>query len=305
MAKHHVVSNRRMVNRHHDPSIDDAVISEFTRRFPALTFLSFFRHGGLHVVDFVGQHADLIAAGIPLRADVKRCAGDPDQFWWLVTRDRRRKAGALVAEVRIENGTLPSDHPMAWLEPQRWMPRSIRDLDPKYAAELADIAGKWDSLDEATRQRWMRQFRHKVANAIEHGYSACFSGSMKRDTTTARILRHERFECIPVRAQSQRRGPLPRSVAYFKRTPRLRVGAMVEIVGLSKVPRNNGKYARIIGFDYSDDHRVEVESIDGPLARNDGSTALRVWMKPANLRRLWTGLNENDRTQLRLWRTAS
>lgn len=119
MGKHHL-SNHRMVNPHHDPSIDAEVISEFARRFPALTFLSFFRNcrgQALHVIEFAGQLADLTAAGIP---------SDSENLTWChVTRDRRRKAGTLVATVRIENGPLPSGHPMAWLEPQGWMLQQV------------------------------------------------------------------------------------------------------------------------------------------------------------------------------------
>jgi hypothetical protein len=31
----------------------------------------------------------------------------------------------VVATVRIENGPLPSGHPLAWLEPHRWMPDRV------------------------------------------------------------------------------------------------------------------------------------------------------------------------------------
>jgi len=236
-----------MVNPHHDASIDAAVIREFTRWFPRLTFLTFFRNRrspALHVIDFAGQLADLTAAGVP-------SAGE-NLAWCDITQDRRRKAGTLVASLRIEDGTLPTGHPMAWLEPQKWMRVS------------ADASAQTRATDVGA---------------------------------AATVLRHERFEGVPAHPQKRRRGPLPRGVVSIKSSPRLRVGALVEIL-------SRDKRARILDFDWREDSSVEVQSLDGPIPCNDGSTSMTAWIKPSNLRRVWTGLSTNERIQLRIRRAS-
>lgn len=277
------VSNCRMTNPHHDPSIDAAVIGEFIRRFPALTFLSFFRNcssQALHVIHFVGQRADLVAAGIPVRDDLKRCTGAPDQLWWYVTRDRRRKVGMLVATLRLDD-VLPADHPMAWLEPRNWPSGAAANWT---SADVAAAAKAW--ADTYGRRKKITQIQPVQPKPVE------------RVTTSATILHHERFDRVPAQPQMRRRGPLPHGVGYIEPSPRLRVGALVEIV-------SRGKRARVLGFDDREAYSVEVQSLDGPTPCNDGSASAKAWVKPSNLRRVWTGLSEDERIKLKLLRVAS
>jgi hypothetical protein len=296
MSNQHA-SNRRMTNPHHDSSIDAAVISEFNRRFPALAFISFYRNCSsrpLHVINFAGQYADLVAAGIPVRADLKKSTGAPDQLWWYVTRDRRRKAGMLVANVRLE-GVLPADHPMAWLEPRNWTSRQgARGASAQWtSADLAAAAKAWADTYGRREKVTQAQPTH-VPQAVEPVMTA------------GTVLRHEHFERAPMRPQKRRRGPLPRGVVSIRgRRVNLRVGDRAELVGYTTTyAEDNGKRVRIVDVDVGRGW-IGVRSLDGPLRCDNGGTTTELDVRATNLRRVWTGLTENERIQLRLLRGAS
>lgn len=172
--------------------------------------------------------------------------------------------------------------------------------------ELVEIAESWDSLDEAARRRLLSRFRQKVAKVIERGYRAHSHQSAGRHTTIAPVLRHERFERARTLPGKRRGGRLPRTVAALRlwHTRRLKLGAMVEIVGLKNAA---GTRARVVDYDLpsADGHSIKIQSVDGPLLSDNGTRVGEMWLRPTNLRRLWTGLSENERVQLRLWRAAS
>lgn len=103
----------------------------------------------------------------------------------------------------------------------------------------------------------------------------------------ADLLRHERFERPPV-ALPKHRGRLPRGVVSIRSVPRLKVGDLAEVFDVEHA--DNGKRVRITGFDPGNDgFNFMCESLDGPIACDDGSLATTIWTKPRELRRLWTG----------------
>lgn len=119
----------------------------------------------------------------------------------------------------------------------------------------------------------------------------------------ANVLRHERFQGVPVQPQKRRRGPLPRGVVSIKRTPRLHIGVVAEIVGSRDSPENNG--IRVLIMEYDPQQRPHcwlTKSLGPPIRCNDGALDKDVWFKDCQLRRVWTGLSENERIQLRLRR---
>jgi hypothetical protein len=128
----------------------------------------------------------------------------------------------------------------------------------------------------------------------------------------ANVLRHERFERAPVAAPKRRRSRLPAGVVSIRDAVRLPVGSVAVIVVGTKIKRdtesgqNLGKCVRITHHDPRSAFSVLVDSLDGPLALDGGGKALKdIRYRPANLRRVWTGLSENERIQLRLWRQVT
>lgn len=120
----------------------------------------------------------------------------------------------------------------------------------------------------------------------------------------ATVLRHERFERVPVQPQKRRRGRLPRGVVSIqRRAVWFRNGDRAELVGFETYPEDNGKRVHIVSVEA--DGWIGVLSLDGPLHCDDGSTAIELEVGAQHLRRLWTGLSEDERIQLRLWRGAS
>lgn len=120
----------------------------------------------------------------------------------------------------------------------------------------------------------------------------------------ANVLRHERFQRVPMQPQKRRRGPLPRGVVSIKSASRLRVGALAEIVDTpTKV--NDGIRVVVIDFDPASPYCWECKSLGRDLRCKDGTMARTVMFKSSYLRRVWTGLSANERIQLRLRRAAS
>lgn len=119
----------------------------------------------------------------------------------------------------------------------------------------------------------------------------------------ANVLRHERFESVPARPQKRRRGRLPRGVASIKRTHRLKEGDFAEIVGEREEAENHGIRVVITLFSLKEHpYCWLVKSLGRAIRCKNGSLYREVWLKDENLRRLWTGLGENERIQLRMWR---
>lgn len=118
----------------------------------------------------------------------------------------------------------------------------------------------------------------------------------------ANVLKHERFARPPAAPNKRRRGRLPRGVVSFRPTCRLTIGKLAELVGYIKGAEDNGKRVRIIDYRLNDACSFRVESLDGPLLCDDGDTTLKVWVMPKNLRRVWTGLSQDELAQLSLWR---
>lgn len=120
----------------------------------------------------------------------------------------------------------------------------------------------------------------------------------------ANVLRHERFQRVPMPPQKRRRGPLPRGVVSIKSVSRLKEGMLAEISGSRDKSENAGIQVLITKFDPSSRHCWLVQSLGRKIVCNDGELDRFVWFKPECLRRLWTGLSTNERIQLRLWRAS-
>lgn len=120
----------------------------------------------------------------------------------------------------------------------------------------------------------------------------------------ADVLRHERFERAPVQPQKRRRGRLPQGVLSIRsRAVWFRIGDRAELVGFTTYAEDNGTCVRVVGMDATHSW-IEVRSLGGPLRCDDGSTATELEVRAKHLRRLWVGLTENERIQLRLLRGA-
>jgi hypothetical protein len=117
------------------------------------------------------------------------------------------------------------------------------------------------------------------------------------------VLKHERFERVPVALPKRRRGPLPRGVASIKGMSKLRVGALAEVVN-AVMEGNNGLRVVITNFDASSQYCWECKSFGPDIRWAEGGAGRTAWFRPRNLRRIWTGLSANERIQLRLLRTS-
>ena len=109
----------------------------------------------------------------------------------------------------------------------------------------------------------------------------------------------------------KRRGRLPRGVVSIFDAGRLPVGSTAEIVPSTKIKRdtepheNWGKRVLIKHHDPRTAFSVFVDSLDGPLRLDGGGRDVKnIRYRPANLRRLWTGLSENERIRLLKWRAS-
>ena len=128
----------------------------------------------------------------------------------------------------------------------------------------------------------------------------------------ANVTLHPTF-LWPVRLPAKRRrGRLPSGVVSIFDAVRLPVGSTAEIVPSTKIkqdtePHENwGKRVLITHHDPRTAFSVFVDSLDGPLALDGGGKDVKnIRYRPANLRRLWTGLSENERLQLRCMRRAA
>ena len=84
----------------------------------------------------------------------------------------------------------------------------------------------------------------------------------------------------------------------------LRAGDRAELVGYTTTyAEDNGKRVRIVDVDVTHGW-IGVISLDGPLRCDDGGTTTELDVRATNLRRVWTGLSEDERLQLRLLRGA-
>lgn len=119
------------------------------------------------------------------------------------------------------------------------------------------------------------------------------------------LLTHARFQRPPV-VQKRRRGRLPGIVTWIPTNgyDRLREGALGELA-FGKSDPDNGKRVRIVNIDLRDSCPVHVAALNGSLHCEDGSKTPDLWVKPHHVRRVWTGLTENERIRLRLSRGAS
>lgn len=125
------IPRNRINNRHHDPSLDAAIIAEFENRYPTLEFLSFFRslaadsrYGCLHVIEFVALPSELLEA----RVIEPMMIPPPEIGHWfdnvpssVYTKYDRRRKGKLTVEFRLWESDSPSaSNPFAWLSPKLW-----------------------------------------------------------------------------------------------------------------------------------------------------------------------------------------
>ena len=121
---------------------------------------------------------------------------------------------------------------------------------------------------------------------------------------SAAVLTHPHFQSAPAPVK-RRRGRLPRGVVSIRSVPRLRIGVLAELFDQVR-SEDNGKRVHITRHDPANaGYHYEGESLDGPIQCEGGAFEKFVWFKPAELRRLWTGLSERERIQLRLLRGAS
>lgn len=123
----------------------------------------------------------------------------------------------------------------------------------------------------------------------------------------ANVLRHSRFERSPI--ASPKRARLPSGVVSITSVPRLRPGAVAIIVAAPSLksdvePRQNlGKRVRVTDISGRSGFCVLVDSLDGPLALDDGGRQVGdIRYRPANLRRAWVGLSNNERVRLSMLR---
>lgn len=117
------------------------------------------------------------------------------------------------------------------------------------------------------------------------------------------VLTHARFQRPPVR-QKRRRGRLPGIVTWIPNGyDRLKPGARGELTFEVGDP-DNGKRVRIVSVDLREDCPIHVEAINCSLNCEDGSPSSDLYVKPHNVRRVWTGLTENERIKLQLWRSS-
>ena len=118
------------------------------------------------------------------------------------------------------------------------------------------------------------------------------------------VLTHARFQRPPV-SQKRRRGRLPGIVTWIPNGyDRLKPGARGELRFKDAHDRDNGKRVRIVSVDIAVDCPIHVASLDGPLHCEDGSPSNDLYVKPHHVRRVWTGLTENERIKLQLWRSS-
>lgn len=120
------------------------------------------------------------------------------------------------------------------------------------------------------------------------------------------LLTHARFQRPPV-LQKRRRGRLPGIVTRIATNgyDRMRAGARGELRFTDPHDPDHGKRVKIISVDITDECPVHIQSIDGPLHYDNGTTGGDMWVKPHHVRRVWTGLTESERIKLRLLRGAS
>jgi hypothetical protein len=113
------------------------------------------------------------------------------------------------------------------------------------------------------------------------------------------VLTHERFQHVPTLPQKRRRGRLPPGVVSIKHASRLRVGVLAEVVN-SSIEANNGIRVVITHFDPRTRHCWLTKSFERAIRCSDGALDTEVSFKPEQLRRVWKGLSENERIQLRM-----
>lgn len=117
------------------------------------------------------------------------------------------------------------------------------------------------------------------------------------------VLTHAAFQRPPV-LQKRRRGRLPAVVTWIATNgDRLKPGTRGELKFKDAGDPDNGKAVTIADINLADSCPIHVVALGEPLTCDDGTPSNDLWVKPSAVRRVWTGLTENERAKLRLWRS--